>query len=335
MKALLKMLSECYGPPGSESLVRELVRGEIARSVDEVGVDMMGNLVARREGRGRRLMLTAHMDESGLAISHIDEKGFLRFVGVGSLAPEVLPGEQVLFANGTCGTIGLEETEDEKAGPSIDKMYIDIGASDRRGAAKFVSVGDIGVFRCETVDTGTRLIGKALGSRAGCAVLIETARRIRKRKTPNTLIFVFAVQGRVGGRGAITSAYRAEPEIGIVVDGAPAGDVPEARRPSVALGSGPAIKVKDSKIVSHSAVRQLLIDGARREGIPYQLEVSTGAAMDGHSIQMTKSGVPTGVVSIPCRYAYAPSEVVDVRDIEGSVRLLVRTVTADLSRLVP
>jgi putative aminopeptidase FrvX len=332
MKALLKMLSECYGPPGSESLVRELVREEIAPSVDEVGVDMMGNLVARREGRGRRVMLAAHMDESALVISHIDEKGFLRFVGVGALTLEMLPGERVVFANGTRGTIGFEETEDERVKASIDKMYIDIGASDRKGAAKSVSVGDLAVFHGETLDTGTRLMGKALGSRAACAVLIEVAKRIRKRKTTNALIFVFAVQGRVGGRGALTSAYRADPEIGIVVDGAPAGDVPEAPRQSVALGDGPAIKVKDSKILSHGAVRQLLVDGARREGIPYQLEVSRGAALGGHSLQMTKSGVPTGVVSIPCRYANAPWEVVDVRDVEGSVRLLVRTVTTDLSR---
>ncbi|KPJ53787.1 hypothetical protein AMJ39_03070 [candidate division TA06 bacterium DG_24] len=331
MRELLKRLSDCYGPSGEEALVREVVRKEIARSVDEIRTDVMGNLIARRRGRGRRIMLTAHMDESGIVVTHIDAKGFVRFAAVGSLESETLPGARVILSNGTRGTIGLEGLGDEKARPTLEKMYLDVGAADAKSAGGLVSVGDCAVLDGEATDLGGRIVGKALGARVGCAMLIEAAKRVRGAK--NDLYFVLAVQGALGGRGVITSAYSVDPEIGMAVDVSPTGDTPEGQAASVQLGKGPAIKVKDAGIVSHPKVRQLLIDGARRRGIPYQLEISDGRTAGGQAMQATRSGVPTGVISVPCRYVHTPSEMVDLGDIEGGVRLLLYAMTADMSRL--
>ena len=321
MKEVIQALVEAYGPSGSEGPVREVIAERIKDRVDGIRVDVLGNLIAtvRGKGGGRRIMLAAHMDEIGVVISHVDEKGFLRFQPLGGVDRQTLVGGRVRFANGLVGVIGAEQKGVQGDLPRMDQLFIDIGARDK--ASSPISVGDMACFDRPFVDLGDRLVAKAMDDRIGCAVLVQTI--LDLGETPHELHFVFTVQEEVGLRGAQTSAYGVEAELGVVVDITPTGDTPEARTMAVALGNGPAIKVKDRGMLSHPGVRQWLVDTARRAGLPYQLEVLEAGTTDGMAMQTARAGMPVGVVSIPTRYAHTPSEMVDYQDVLNSVRLLV------------
>jgi len=323
MKEMIKRLTETYGPSGREEQIREVIKGEIEDLADEVRVDAMGNLIAlkRGSGEGLKVMLAAHMDEIGIIVTHVDEKGFLRFAPVGGVNPLALLGGRVVFADGTVGTIGLEkrEPEEEKKVPSLDKLYLDVGAKDKESAP--VGVGDIACFQRSFVAQEDRFIAKAFDDRIGCAVLIQVMRDLKA--SPHDVYFVFSVQEELGLRGAVTSAYGIQPDLGISVDVTGTGDTPEARTMAVSLGEGPAVKVKDGGMLAHPAVKNLLVETAEQLGIPYQLEVLERGTTDATAIQISREGVPAGCLSIPCRYVHTPSEMVDQNDVLNAARLLV------------
>ncbi len=323
MKDLIKKLTETYGPSGREEQIREVIRGEIEGLADEVRVDTMGNLIALKRGKGEglKVMLAAHMDEIGIIVTHVDEKGFLRFAPVGGVHPLALLGGRAVFADGTVGTFGLEKREpgEEEKIPSLDKLYLDVGAKDKDSVP--VGVGDIACFQRPFVAQGDRFIAKALDDRIGCAVLIQVMRDLEA--SPHDVYFVFSVQEEVGLRGAITSAYGIHPDLGISIDVTGTGDTPEARTLAVSLGEGPAVKVKDRGMLAHPAVKNLLVKTAEELGIPYQIEVLERGTTDATAIQISREGVPAGCLSIPCRYVHTPSEMVDQNDVLNAVRLLV------------
>jgi putative aminopeptidase FrvX len=323
MKELIKKLTETYGPSGREEQIREVIRGEIEGLADEVRVDAMGNLITLKHGSGDglKVMLAAHMDEIGIIVTHVDEKGFLRFARVGGVRPLALLGGRAVFANGTVGTFGLEKREpsEENKIPGFDKLYLDVGAKDKESAP--VGVGDIAGFQRPFTAQGDRLMAKSLDDRIGCAVLIQVMRDLAA--SPHDVYFVFSVQEEVGLRGAITSTYGIHPDLGISVDVTGTGDTPEARTMAVSLGEGPAIKVKDGGMLAHPAVKDLLVETAEELGIPYQLEVLAGGTTDAMAIQVSRDGVPAGCLSIPCRYVHTPSEIVDHNDVLNAVRLFV------------
>lgn len=320
MKELIKALVETYGPAGSEDQVRELIRTQIEGHADSVRVDVLGNLIAtiRGTGGGQRIMLAAHMDEIGVIVSHVDEKGFLRFQPVGGLFAQTLVGGRVRFANGLRGVIGAEQ-KDVGELPRLDQLFIDVGARSKDSVP--VCVGDVACIDRPFVDLGERLVAKAFDDRIGCAVLIQAMRELGA--TPHEVHFVFTVQEEVGLRGAQTSAYGIDANLGIALDVTRTGDTPEARTMEVALGAGPAIKVKDSGMLAHPGVRRWMVDTARRIGIPYQLEVLERGSTDAMAMQTSRAGVPVGVLSIPTRYVHTPSEMIDYQDVLNSVRLLV------------
>ncbi|MCL6431184.1 MAG: M42 family metallopeptidase [Anaerolineae bacterium] len=322
MKELIKSLVEAFGPAGSEDRVRELIAAEVRKVAREVRTDALGNLIAtvgRKGAGGRRVMLAAHMDEIGIVVSHVDSGGFARFGSIGGVPRQTLIGSRVRFADGRIGVIGSEEKRVEGDLPRFDQLFIDVGAQDRDSAP--VKVGDVACFDRPFVDLGGRLVAKAMDDRIGCAVLVEVLKELGE--TPHEVHFVFTVQEEVGLRGAQTSAYGVDAEVGIAVDVTTTGDTPEARTMAVSLGSGPAVKVKDRGMLSHPGVRRWLVETAEREGIPYQLEVLEGGTTDAAVMQTTRAGVPAGVLSIPTRYVHTPSEMVDYEDVLGAVRLLV------------
>jgi tetrahedral aminopeptidase len=324
---LIKKLAECFGPSGCESGVRELVRAEIPGGV-ETRVDAMGSLIAHKRGTGggRRVMLAAHMDEIGVVVTHVDQRGFLRFGSVGGVRVLPLMGGRVRFANGTLGVIGLEKVEDASRIPSLDKFYIDVGA---RGPADCpVKVGDVACFQrtCET--TGTRIVSKAMDDRIGCAVLLQVLKELEE--SPHELFFVFTVQEEVGLRGATTTGYGVEPEIALAVDVTLTGDTPECAPMAVELGAGPAVKIRDSGMLAHVGVKDWLIRAAEKAALPYQREVLTSGTTDACAIQTTRGGVPAGCVSVPARYVHMPSEMVDYGDVLGAVTLLTGALAAPI-----
>jgi putative aminopeptidase FrvX len=320
VKDLIKRLTEAYGPSGHEEPIRDIIRAEIEPLADELRIDALGNLIAlkRGSGGGKKVMLAAHMDEIGLIISYVDEKGFLRFQPIGGIDPMTLVGGRVQFADGTLGVIAPEDRQKFKAEPELSKLYIDIGTTSREMA--MVRLGEAVGFVRPFADLGQRIVAKALDDRISCSVLVEVLRRLQD--SPHEVYCVFSVQEEVGLRGARTSAYDLEPDLGIAVDITVAADTPEAPKLAMKLGAGPCIKVMDSGMLAHPAVKKLLIDTAEASGIPYQLEILDRGSTDAAAIQLARSGVPAGCVSIACRYFHTPSEMVDMEDVENSVKLL-------------
>ncbi|MFN2290549.1 MAG: M42 family metallopeptidase [Anaerolineae bacterium] len=320
MKDLMKKLTEAYGPSGNEEQIRDLIRGEVEPLADEVRVDTLGNLIAVKKGSGggKRVMLAAHMDEIGLIISYVDKKGFLRAQPIGGVDLTTLVGGRVVFSDGAIGVIAPEDRQGYRKEADLSKLYIDVGATSYEEAKH--RLGQATGFVRPFADLGQRVVAKAFDDRIGCVVLIEALRTLRD--TPHEVSFVFSVQEEVGLRGARTGAYGLDPEIGIAVDITPAADMPEAPKLAMVLGDGPCIKVKDSGMLAHPGVKDLLIDTAEANQIPYQLEVLDRGSTDAAVIQLARSGVPAGCVSIACRYYHTPSEMVDVADVENAVQLL-------------
>lgn len=268
-------------------------------------------------------MLAAHMDEIGVMVTHVDEKGFLRFAPIGGVNPLTCIGGRVQFEDGTLGVIGVEaKREDRSRVPRLDQLYIDVGATGREDCP--VRVGDAAVFVRPFAVQGRRLVAKAMDDRIGCAVLIETLRRLGE--IPNEVHFVFSVQEETTLSGARTAAYGIEPDLAIAVDVTTTGDTPEARPMAVELGKGPAVKVQDSGMIAHPLVRDLLVRAAEAAGVAYQMEVLERGTTDAAAMQLVRAGVPSGCLSIPCRYVHTPSEMVDEGDVEGAVRVLVEAV---------
>lgn len=331
MKETLRRLVETFGPSGHEQKVRALILHEIAGRVDEVRSDTMGNLIAlkRGDGSGRRVMLAAHMDEIGVMVSYIDTKGFVRVHPVGGVSPLLEVGGRVLFDNGTVGVISYEKLTGGEQVPSMEKLYIDVGAASREACP--VGLGDTACFLQPMVEAGGHWSAKAMDDRVGCAVLIETLRGLER--TPHDCYFVFSTQEEVGTRGATTAAFGIAPEVGLAVDVTLAGDTPEpAVRMAVSLDGGPAIKVKDGGMLATPWVKEWMLDTAQADGLPYQLEVLPGGTTDARAIQTSREGIPSGCLSIPCRYVHSPSETVSAADVANSVKLLVAMLRRPLPR---
>ena len=289
----------------------------------------MGNVIARKgkkAAHGKRVMIAAHMDEIGLIATHIDENGFVRFTTVGIPFGRYLLGGRVRFVNGVQGVIGSERPDKFNEIPPADKMFIDVGATSKKDCP--IKVGDVAAFERPFVEMGKRLVAKSLDDRAGVAVAIETMRRLKPG--PNEVYFVFTVQEEVGVRGATVSAYGIDPEVGIAIDVTPAGDTPNPIRREIALGAGPAIKVKDHLMLSDPKVVAWMERAAQKAKIPTQREVLTGGSTDARAIQLTRSGVPTGGLVIPCRYVHSPSEMIDYDDVENAVKLLTALLNAEI-----
>jgi endoglucanase len=307
--------------------VRDLVRSEIEGKVDEIRVDALGNLIARKGAKaegGVRIMFSAHMDEIGVIATHIDEKGFVRFTTIGGVRPHTCIGGRVQFLNGAKGLIFMDRPEDPSKVPGIENLYIDLGATSRADCP--VKVGDLAAFDRPFLDLGHRMVSKAMDDRISVAVLIEAIRQIES--TPNELYFVFSTQEEVGLRGATTAAYGVDPDLGLSVDVTGTGDAPKSGHMEVSLGNGPAIKVRDGGMLSDPRVVRWMVDTSEAAGLPYQLEVLEGGTTDARAIQLARAGVPAGCLSIPTRYIHSPSEMVDTGDVENSVKLLVALASA-------
>jgi endoglucanase len=335
---LLKKLSEAHGVPGHEDKVRELLREELERTCDEVFVDKLGNLIARKGEGKRKVMLDAHMDEIGLMVKHIDKKGFIRFTTLGGFFDQTLLNQRVVVhtrKGEVLGVIGskpphLMKEEERKKVVKAENMFIDVGAGDAEEVKKLgVRVGDYITFDRSFAELAGELVtGKAFDNRIGCYAMVEIMRRL---SVDAEVYAVATVQEEVGLKGARTAAYKIYPDIAIVLDVTTTGDYPGVREEESAtkLNGGPAITLVDAKgrgLITHPEVKELLISTAEEEKIPYQLEVGEGGTTDATIIHLTKEGVPAGVVSVPTRYIHSPVEVASVKDIERVVELVAKAV---------
>jgi len=322
MISLLKELAGAYGPSSREEEIRNVIERKISSKVDEIYTDNLGNLIAVKKGsgKGKRIMLAAHMDEIGLVASYIDENGFIRISNIGGINPYVAVGQRVQFHNGITGCVCYEENITDFKDLKLDRMYIDIGTNSRKITLDCIMPGDIAVFCGETIEQNGRFISKALDDRIGCAILVELIEKMED--CPNEVIFVFTVQEEVGLRGAGPAAFGIRPDIAVAVDVTNTGDTPECKPLAIELGKGPTVMIKDYRTISHPMVKNSLIECAEKNKIPYQLEVMSVGGNDAGTIHTAAGGIPTGAVSIPCRYLHRPCEMVDKNDALNAVKLL-------------
>jgi len=316
---LLEDLTQINSVSGNENAVREYILDRVKDYCDEVYTDNMGNLIAHKKGNGTKIMYAAHMDEIGIIATDIDDKGFIRFSNIGGLNTRNLVNLRVRFANGTEGVIGAEE-ESFKDKPALSKLFVDIGASDKKSAEKKVGIGDSASFVGGFVNMGDCVVSKALDNRAGCAILIKALAEIKNSE--NDLYFVFTTQEEVGLRGAKTVAFDIEPDVAVAVDVTDTGDTPSAPTMAVEMGKGAAIKVMDRSIMCDADVRAKMVETAKKNKIPYQLEIMTDGGTDAGAIHLTKSGIKTGGISVPTRYIHSPSEMASIKDIESCIELV-------------
>ena len=321
MKELIRKLVESYGPVGFEDEVRELIRAEVADLADEIRVGKLGDLIAVKKGRGggQKVMLVAHMDEIGLMVTHIDRRGYARVAPLGGVFSLYSVGARVRFADGRLGVLEADRREDTTKAPTLDQLYIDTGATSQDDCP--IKVGDVAIFHEELAQVGERLIAKSLDDRIGCAILIETLRRLKD--TPHEVYFVFSVQEEITSVGARTAAYSIEPDIAIAVDVTSTGDTPKALPMAVEMGKGPAIKVRDAGMIADPRVKQLMVRRATAARLPHQLEIFTLGTTDVQAVQAVRGGVPSGGLLIPARYVHSQIEMVDLKDVENAVKLLV------------
>ncbi|KAB3534023.1 M42 family metallopeptidase [Alkaliphilus pronyensis] len=325
-KELLKEMCSVYSPSGNEAAIRDFIMQEIKDYVDEINVDPLGNLIARKKGNGKKIMFAGHMDQIGLMVTFIDKEGFLRFTNVGGLSPSITMSQRVIFSNGVVGVVGCEKLDDIKD-LKLDKLFIDIGAQSKEEAEEMVSIGDVCVYYSEALIDDKKVISQGLDDRVGCFVLIEALKQIKN--SLNDLYFVFTVQEEVGIRGAKTSAYTINPDYGIAVDVTMTGDTPNAKKMAVKLGEGAAIKIRDNSLLCHPKVKDTMIKVAKDSDIKYQLEVLEFGGTDSGAIHLTRSGVPSGVISIPTRYIHSNCEMCYLSDISAAIDLSVKLSQTD------
>jgi tetrahedral aminopeptidase len=332
---LLKRLSETPGVPGQEDKVRALVVEELRSLVDDVKVDGLGNVIATKRGSGQgRVMIAAHMDEIGFMVTYVDDDGFIRLNPVGGFDPRVLPAQRVLvhgFAGeslrGVLSTaskpIHLLRPEEIKP-PRIDEFYVDVGLPGLR-VKELVEIGDMVTLDRTAERFGDRIVGKAMDDRAGLFVMIEAVRKLKESgKHEADVVAVATTQEEVGLRGAGTSAFHVEPTVGIALDVTLAVDTPGSAKPEqvTQLGSGAAIGLANSSVISHPKLVKHFRKIANERGIPHQLEILPRGGTDAAAIQRSRGGVPAITLSVPTRYVHTVNEMVDVRDVQAAIDLL-------------
>jgi endoglucanase len=323
VKDTIKALVEAWGPPGYEHHVRALIREMVAPYADEITTDPLGNLICRVGSGGPKVMVAAHMDEIGLMATFAEPTtGYLRFTAMGGLGVNTLIGNRVRFEDGTVGVIGVngQYANGRKAAPTeIDQYYVDVSGGD---GAPLIEPGSPAAFWREFEDRGGRLVAKSMDDRIGCAVAVEAMKRLNKT-TPNEVYFAFTVQEEVGLRGAGAAAYRIAPDVAIALDVTATGDEAKGEPMTVKLGGGAAVKLMDAGHIVPPAVRDWMIARAEADGVRYQREILTiSGTTDASRIQIAREGVPSGCISIPCRFVHTTSETVDTGDVEACVALL-------------
>ena len=332
---LLAKLVTTPGPSGHESAPAQVWREYCSRFAQEVGGDRVGSSFARVPGTagGPTVAVVGHIDEIGLHVSHIEDDGYLRFGQVGGWDTGVLIGQRVKLRtrNGdVVGLIGrkpihLLKDEDRKKVPELKELHIDIGAKDGEEAATLARIGDVAVIDAAPIDfRHGRVVSRSLDNRVGCYVAAEAARLVAEAGgAPGDVLALAVTQEETTFAGARTSAFAHDPDVAIVVDLTFATDQPGVELGQItkhALDSGPVIARGTSL---HPLVFELLYEAAETEGIPFTLEsLGKGTGTDADAIHLSRAGVPSGLVSIPCRYMHSPIEMVSIADVDAAARLI-------------
>ncbi len=325
---LYQQIGGAFGPSGRETEVAGVLEALARPYVDEITTDTMGNLICRKKGSGKKIMLAAHMDAIGVVATFIDKDGYIRFASVGGLFRGDLINIQVRFANGTRGVISYEEKTPFRD-LLMEHLFIDVGTTCKEDTEKRVRIGDFAVFEAPAFVQGDAICGPYMDNRIGCVAQILAMQQLTQ--TDNDLYFVFTVQEEVGLRGAGPAAFAIAPDYGITIDVTDTGDLPERQYPiAVKMGKGPTVKVMDSAVLCAPIVREALEKAAAELSMPIQQEILQVGGTDTAAVQKSRGGVPSGAVSIPTRYIHSPSEMCSIQDVERAAALLAHTICAVL-----
>lgn len=329
---LLRRLCEAYGVAGFEDEVRALIVSQLKEICDEVRTDAMGNLIGFKRGTGRRkrrLMLAAHMDEIGFIVTYVDDEGFCRVDALGGVNPQVCLGRRVVIFGKKVveGVIGskpphIMKEEERKKAPTMETLFIDTCGIGKE-AKEMIPIGSPAAYVSGFSAIGECWVGKAMDDRVGVYVMLEALKRVKRHRVD--LYAVATVQEEVGLRGALTSAFGIEPDIGVALDVTVAADIPgsQPHQKITQLGKGVAIKIKDSASISNPKLVRHMQEIADAEKIPWQAEILPRGGTDAGAIQRPR-GVPVVTLSIPTRYIHSPTEVVHKTDVEAAIDLLTK-----------
>ncbi len=332
LKNFFRELVEAPSPSGFEEPAQRVFRKFVKKYSDEVKTDVHGNVIAFRKGQGKlKLMVSGHADEVGFMVNFIDNDGFIYFRPIGGIDTSILSGLKVDIytksgkVRGVIGrkAIHMMEKDEKHTPPKLKDLWIDIGAKDKKQTESIVSVGDPITFELGMEELRNGLVlTKATDNKAGVFATGALLKYLNKKKISVNLYCVSSVQEELGLRGARTSAFGIDPDLGLAFDVTTATDHPTTEKKEygdICLNKGPVIS-KGANI--NPVIYQMLIETARKNKIDYQIEAaprSTGT--DANAIQLTRSGVATGLISFPNRYMHTPIEIVSLSDIENAVML--------------
>lgn len=332
---LLKELSEAFGVSGDEAAVRKIVVGAVRDHVTGMHIDAVGNLTAFKRAKGEnnlRVMIAAHMDEIGFMITGYESNGTLRFTNVGGVDDRILPGLRVKIGKdqipGVILWTPIHKNRDQNV-KKIKDLRIDIGATSKSSAESKIKRGDRVVFDSyydEISDTMVR--GKAFDDRVGVSLLIDV---LQAGDYPVDILAAFTVQEEIGLRGARVAAQRMNPDVALVLEGTTAHDVPNPEanpddllgsNPACKVGSGPVLTVMDRSMITPPKLLNFLKDTATAHNIPYQVKTALGGGTDAGRIHISNGGIPSAVISMPCRYIHSPTAYLSKVDYENDLKLI-------------
>ena len=320
MLETLKELCKLSGVSGREDNVRNYILNRISPFCD-VTVDALGNIIAFVKGKKRaakRVMIDAHMDEVGFIVTAVTDDGLLKFETVGGIDTSVLLARRVIIGEGVVGVISMKpihmlKGDEKKKYPEKDALYIDIGATDKKQALELVSLGDVAVFDVEFCEFGDMILSKALDDRAGCAALID----IIEKGAEYDFYATFTVQEEVGLKGAKTAAFSVDPEYSIVLESTTAADIAGVSddKKVCFVGKGATVSFMDSSTLYDKELFDKTLEIAAERKIPAQVKCYVSGGNNAGAIHLSRSGVKTITLSVPCRYIHSPSSVASFNDI--------------------
>ncbi len=328
---LLSRLSMEIGPSGFEDRVRRVIKEAVSDYADEVMVDNLGNLIARVGNGSFRVLVSAHMDEVGVMISHIDQRGFLRIVPIGGLDPWVLLDKELVFMgrNGdVIGVVGVDppHLRREKPPSKFEELYVDAGFNNRDEALKSGLIpGSPGTFAGDFRQRGSVVIGKAFDNRVGCTALIDTLRGIKGKVGGDVSIyFTWNTQEEVGLRGINAVVNQVNPHLAFIIETTVAADVPASSEELwiTRIGGGVALRAFDRSMIANPRLLSTALELAESNGIKYQLQVNPYGGTDAGVVHVHGTGVPSLVLSTPARYIHSPASLIDIDDLRQVEALL-------------
>ena len=326
MFELMQKLCGVLAPSGREYAMTETVREMLTPYVDEVKVDVLGNVVGKICGTGgedkKKILYLAHMDEVGFMVTYIEGNGYIRFTNMGGPNLVSAAYQEVIFESGTRGHIVPHTGSDGNLNYST--MVVDIGARDKEDAKKYVKLGEcFSALPHVTKLAGTMIGGRPLDDRIGCVILLEAAKAMKEARPCNDIYLAFTVQEETTANGATVSAYDVRPDIGIALDVCGTGDTIGAVPMETRCGDGAAILIRDSTLVADRELVNTMFAVAKEKGIKHQTEVYTHGGTDAVPMQKVALGAKAGVISIPMRYLHTSAEALDLADAEACCALVV------------